>query len=156
MEVVVGLVEHLDLSVDEALTARLHGHFHRPEFGRRRTCRRDAGGGHLVDPAELEQHEDSEWPLARQQWRTLHLDASSSNTLSDKVPAQESVARYRGDDLTSSVKFAYRAAKDTEISGCLNLHLWVETEDADDADLFAAVCKTDAQGRRLYRVTVAG
>ncbi|MGQ4361208.1 CocE/NonD family hydrolase C-terminal non-catalytic domain-containing protein [Streptomyces sp. SAS_272] len=50
----------------------------------------------------------------------------------------------------------YTAEKDTEITGYLNLHLWVETEDADDADLFAAVCKTDVQGRRLYHITVAG
>ncbi|WP_286254200.1 CocE/NonD family hydrolase [Streptomyces graminofaciens] len=109
----------------------------------------DPGGEDKVGRAE------NEWPPARQQWRTLHLDASS-NTLSDKAPTQESVARYQGDDLESSVKFTYTAQKDTEITGHLNLHLWVETEDADDADLFAAVYKTDAQGRRLYHITVTG
>jgi predicted acyl esterase len=42
--------------------------------------------------------------------------------------------------------FDYRFDTDTELTGYMNLKLWVEAEGAEDMDLFVAVQKLDAQG----------
>ncbi|BBC30959.1 hypothetical protein SGFS_022530 [Streptomyces graminofaciens] len=111
----------------------------------------------VLDPGGTDQvgRPENEWPLARQEWRTLHLDAADG-TLSDKPPTQEAIARYQGNDSTSSVTFTLSFDEDTEITGHLNLHLWVEAEAAEDMDLFAAVYKTDSDGNRLYHYEVRG
>jgi predicted acyl esterase len=109
----------------------------------------------VLDPGGTDQvgRPENEWPLARQDWRTLYLDPAQG-ALSEQLPEQEAVARYQGDDPTSSVTFILPFDEDTEITGYLNLHLWVEAETAEDMDLFAAVYKTDSQGRRLHHVAV--
>jgi hypothetical protein len=96
---------------------------------------------------------ENEWPLARQQWRKLFLDAGSHTLASIKAPS-ESVSEYDGDDLSASVRFTTEFGEDTEITGHLNLHLWVEAADANDMDLFAAVYKEDQDGNRLHHITL--
>ncbi|MEI4271176.1 CocE/NonD family hydrolase [Klenkia sp. LSe6-5] len=105
----------------------------------------DPGGADVVGRAE------QEWPLARQEWRTLFLDASTGGLT--VTPVEESVAEYDGSDLTASATFSFLADQDLEVTGYLNLHLWVEA-DSDDLDLFAAVYKIDAEGRRKHHITL--
>ncbi|MEU3788023.1 CocE/NonD family hydrolase [Streptomyces sp900129855] len=109
----------------------------------------------VVDPGgtDVVNRPETEWPLARQEWRTLYLDPADG-ALSDRPLPQESMARYQSDDPNSSVKFALAFDEDTEVTGYLNVHLWVEAEESDDLDLFAALYKTDAEGNRLHHIEV--
>lgn len=107
----------------------------------------DPGGTDIVDrPADA-------WPLPQQQWRTLHLDGRTG-TLSPEAVDAEAVTEYVGDDLSASVTFTTTFDQDVEITGYLNLHLWVEAADADDMDLFAAVYKESPDGRRQHHITM--
>ena len=107
----------------------------------------DPGGSDQVDRPE------NEWPLAWQEWRTLYLNPGEA-ALSEELPAEQGVVRYQSDDATSSVVFTVTFDEDTEITGYLNLHLWVEAKSANDMDLFAAVYKTDAEDNRLHHIEV--
>ncbi|WP_328836969.1 CocE/NonD family hydrolase [Streptomyces europaeiscabiei] len=108
----------------------------------------DPGGTDLVGRPE------DDWPLARQQWRTMYLDAASG-TLGDKPSETEALAEYRGDDDADSVVFTTSPFEhDTEITGYAKLRLWVETPDAEDMDLFAAVHKVDQEGYRQYHLSL--
>ena len=101
----------------------------------------DPGGTDVVDrPAD-------EWPLPQQQWRTLRLDGRTG-TLSPEAVDAEAVTEYAGDDLSASVTFTTTLDQDVEITGYLNLRLWVEAADADDMDLFAAVYKESVAAER--------
>lgn len=111
----------------------------------------------ILDPGgedEVNRPETS-WPLERQEWRKLYLDAQSFG-LSDAPLTSPSVAEYAGDDLTQCVRFSKVFEEETEITGYLNLHLWVEAADADDMDLFAALYKESADGKRLHHITLIG
>ncbi len=108
----------------------------------------DPGGVDVVGRVE------QEWPLERQRWQTFFLDAAS-RALTPDAPTTSSVAEYEGTDLTASVRFSTVVDQDTEITGHLNLRLWVEAADAEDMDLFAAVYKEDAEGRRLHHITLS-
>nr|WP_062395905.1 CocE/NonD family hydrolase [Pseudonocardia sp. AL041005-10] len=105
------------------------------------------GAGDVVDRAE------QQWPPARVRTRTLHLDAGTGG-LSEQPPAAEGEIAYRGDGLTASVRFSFVADRETEITGYPALHLWVESDEADDLDLFAAIYKESAGGRRLHHITL--
>ncbi|SKG68584.1 putative hydrolase, CocE/NonD family [Mycobacteroides abscessus subsp. bolletii] len=107
----------------------------------------DPGGTDVVHRPE------TEWPLARQQWKTLYLNVQSSS-LSDAKPDLPEVAKYDSQDAASSVKFYLDVDEDTEFTGYMTLHLWVEAPDADDMDIFAAVYKEDKEGNRLHHITM--
>jgi predicted acyl esterase len=104
----------------------------------------DPGGMDVVNRAE------KEFPLARQELRRLYLDAASG-TLSAKRPLPESRTFYAADDGAGKSVFSIRFDKDTEITGYLKLHLWVEAEAASDMDVFARVLKLDANGAPLFQ-----
>lgn len=104
----------------------------------------DPGGTDVVNRAE------KEFPLARQQLRRLYLDAAGG-TLSATRPAGEARVRYVADDGAGKSIFTMRFDKDTEITGFIKLHLWVEAEEASDMDLFARVIKLDANGAPLFQ-----
>lgn len=89
-----------------------------------------------------EERAESEWPLARTEYRRLALDAATG-TLSDAASA-EAEARYPARD--GNAAFDIRFAEDTEITGHASLKLWVEAEGSDDIDLFVALQKIDATG----------
>ncbi|MEU4650133.1 CocE/NonD family hydrolase [Nocardia fluminea] len=107
----------------------------------------DPGGADIVGRPE------QEWPLARQTWQTLYLDARSGD-LSVTPVADEAVVEYAGDDTAASVRFCTQFDRDVEITGYLNLHLWVEAADTDDMDLFAAVYKEAPDGERRHHITL--
>jgi predicted acyl esterase len=47
------------------------------------------------------------------------------------------------------VEFTYRFDKETQVTGYLKAHLWVEARDTDDEDLFLLVEKLDSHGNLL-------
>ncbi|MBC2776003.1 CocE/NonD family hydrolase [Parasphingopyxis marina] len=88
---------------------------------------------------------EDEWPLARTDYRKLHLDAAK-HALSETAPTTSSAARYDPLDVLGEAVFDHRFEGDTELTGYMKLKLWVEAEGADDMDLFVALQKLDAEG----------
>jgi predicted acyl esterase len=99
----------------------------------------------ILDPGGTDQVNRSEedWPLARTQYDKYYLDAFT-NSLSLSPVANESVDRYRADDNQDEVSFSLEFQEDTEFAGYVSLHLWIETDIADDADLFVLLQKLDS------------
>jgi uncharacterized protein len=86
---------------------------------------------------------EKEFPLARTQYKRLYLDASKG-ALSSEPVGNEAKVRY--DSQTEATNFDIRFNEDTELTGYLKLHMWVEAEGHDDMDLFLAVKKLDEKG----------
>ncbi|MEV5959880.1 CocE/NonD family hydrolase [Streptomyces sp. NPDC051987] len=103
----------------------------------------DPGGKDIVDRTS-----DS-WPPVRPTPTTLHLDAATGS-LTREAPASESSVSYTSTDPTASARFRYTVERETELLGPLNVRLWVQTSEGNDLDLFAALYKTDADGKPLY------
>ena len=79
---------------------------------------------------------ETEWPLARTQWQTYHLD-SESLTLSLERTASAARATYRA--LGDGVSFFTAAfAEETEFTGPIAARLWVESS-TTDMDVFATL-----------------
>ncbi len=88
------------------------------------------------------------WPLARAVYRPLFLDARHA-TLCDALPPVAAQVSYEPTQPTGRALFDYRFERDTELTGTMKLHLWVEAQDADDMDLFVAIEKLDRRGTRV-------
>ncbi len=86
---------------------------------------------------------EKEFPLARTQYKKLYLDASN-HSLSFNPVAKESKVSYEGKEGLTTFDITFN--EDTEITGYLKLHLWVEAEGNDDMDLFIIVRKLDEKG----------
>ncbi len=89
---------------------------------------------------------EAQWPIARTELRKLYLDAQQSALL-DAPVFSASQARYDPPD--GRAVFDYVFAADTELSGYMKLHLWVEAIGANDMDLFVAIQKLDRKGERV-------
>ena len=102
----------------------------------------------VLNPGGLDQinRPEKEWPLARTQYEKLYLDASAG-TLSPQPVQRESEKRYVPE--TGQANFVIRFDEDTELTGYFKLRLWVETDGADDMDLFVYVQKLDSKGEFL-------
>jgi uncharacterized protein len=87
---------------------------------------------------------EKEFPLARTQYEKLYLDASKGS-LSWKPVAKESKVVYEPEEGLTS--FTIKFKEDTEITGYLKLHMWVQAESHDDMDFFITVRKLDAAGK---------
>ncbi len=79
-----------------------------------------------------------------------YLDGRS-RSLSPDVPAAEAKATYNSATLPGQVSFTVRFDAETTMVGYCRAHLWVETEGADDADLFVLVQKLTANGTPLQQ-----
>ena len=97
---------------------------------------------------------ETEWPLARTQYKPLFLDARSG-TLKTRAVKTPSQARYEAPGDESRCPSAYDAHRvhfdhvfpeTTELTGYMKLKLWVEAIGADDMDLFIAIQKFDRKG----------
>lgn len=104
----------------------------------------------VLDPGGVDQvnRSEKEFPLARTRYEKLFLDAATG-TLSPEAARRESVSRYRSEDRKGQAAFTIRFTEDTELTGYLKLHLWVEADGADDMDLFVYVQKLDREGNFL-------
>lgn len=95
---------------------------------------------------------ENEWPMARTEWTTLHLDAAAGSLRSDRAAAAVAArfsaeAGVRRDD-SRAVFASARFERETEFTGPVALKLWISST-ADDADLFAIVRKIGADGREV-------
>ena len=88
---------------------------------------------------------EREWPLARTEFRRLYLDAAKGALLEGPVspPAE---ARYDPRSGDGRAVFDHLFANDTELSGHMKLHLWIEAVGASDMDLFIGIQKIGTDG----------
>jgi hypothetical protein len=82
------------------------------------------------------------WPLKQTRYDRLYLGADQ---LLDVSPALTAVETSYPATTGQSV-FTYRFASETQLTGYLRAHLWIEAKGADEADLFVLVEKLDADG----------
>jgi predicted acyl esterase len=85
------------------------------------------------------------WPLEQTQYDRLYLGA---DRLLDVTPTIATVEESYPATSGQSV-FTYRFASETQLTGYLRAHIWIEARGADEADLFVLVEKLDADGNLL-------
>jgi len=102
----------------------------------------------ILDPGGIDEvnRPEREWPLARTRYEKLYLDAST-NSLSPRPVTNESAVRYKSDDNQSEVTFTIEFKGDAEYTGYVSLHLWIETDTADDADIFVLLQKLNSDDK---------
>jgi len=79
---------------------------------------------------------------------SYYLDGRT-RSLSPNVPAGAAKVSYDAATLPGQVSFTVRFQEETTLVGYSKVHLWVEAEGADDADLFVLVQKLTANGTPL-------
>ena len=95
---------------------------------------------------------ESEWPLARTEYRPLFLDPANKSMGPQQV-AQAGEVRYRVDDATDKsqrAEFVITFDEATELTGYMKLKLWVEAAGSDDLDLFVALEKINRRGEVVH------
>ena len=109
----------------------------------------DPGGEDVINRPE------NEFPLARTQYLKLFLNAET-NSLSLEPPVNESLNRYTSDDGKGRASFTIKFIEDTELTGYMKAHLWVEAGRANDMDLYVTVEKLDKSGNFLPAYSFMG
>jgi hypothetical protein len=85
------------------------------------------------------------WPLEQTRYERLYLGADRHLQAKPATAAvQSSYPATTGESV-----FTYRFAHDTQLTGYLSAHLWVEAKGADEADVFVLVEKLDKHGTLL-------
>jgi predicted acyl esterase len=90
---------------------------------------------------------EDEWPLARTNYVDLFLN-SEELCLTPEPPVGGGAVEYDAAH-GGSAKFRIEFAEDTELTGNMALHMWVESPEAEDIDLFVAIEKYDTNGDRV-------
>jgi len=91
---------------------------------------------------QVRRAEDS-FPLQRTEYKKYYLDASKM-TMQDAPVSVESKVSY--DAQTGEAVFDMEFTEDTELTGYMYLHLFVEAEGYDDMDMFVNIQKADENG----------
>ena len=102
--------------------------------------------------ARLERPE-TDFPLRRQVLKRLYLDAGSMS-MSPKLSGVECEASYRSDDFEGHVSFTHVFQEETEITGYMKLHIWMETRQAQDMDVYARISKLNRDGEPVFHDAV--
>ncbi len=98
----------------------------------------------VLDPGskDIVNRTENEFPLARTQYHKLYL--TENNKLSKTADDKATSVQYDVDGKAPQADFYYTFDKDTELTGYMNLHLWVEASGSDDMELAVNVEKVDA------------
>lgn len=117
----------------------------------------------VMDAGEIDyQHwrPEKEFPLARTSYEKLFLDGKTGRLTRAPV-ADESLVSYEAEvnhevqpvsyDAMSGhmANFSMAFEEETELTGYMNLKLWVEADGADDMDLWVTVQKLDETGNQI-------
>ena len=81
--------------------------------------------------------EEAEWPLARTKWTPLYL--AGAGILATTPPSNSGSAAFKTRSRASV--FSWTVPEDTELTGPMTAHLWVEAHGTDDLNLFVGVEK---------------
>lgn len=92
-----------------------------------------------------------EWPLRSVHHQKIFLNAAT-NGLMQTLPEKENFIRYKAVAKRGINKavFIYQFDEETELTGGMNLRLWVSAEQTDDMDIFVVAKKLDSQGNEIY------
>jgi len=109
----------------------------------------------ILDPGHKDtvNRAEADFPLARQTNLTLSL--ATHGGLSKTAPETQAEVSYEAND-PAGTRFRFTFDRDTEITGYINLRLWVEARGNDDMDLFAFVRKLDRTGEIREAEVVTG
>ena len=101
----------------------------------------------VLDPghADITNRIEKGWPLPDTTYKKLYL--SPDHTLGDRQ-AKESTVTYAADN-RQGTSFYLPFDRDTELTGYMKLHLWVEAKGSSDMDLTVSVEKLDPQGHSI-------
>lgn len=89
----------------------------------------------------VEVRDEQEWPLARTEWRQLHLGERGALTEASAAPGTVTFDLRR-----NAAAFEYRFTEDTELSGPMTLRLQVSTRGVRDPRVFVGVEKRSGGG----------
>jgi uncharacterized protein len=84
---------------------------------------------------------------------TYYLEGGS-RTLNAEPPSEDAKVDYDAESNPGLASFAIRFAEETTMVGYPKAHLWVESQGADDMDLFILIQKLDRQGTPLQQFNV--
>lgn len=102
--------------------------------------------------AQLERPE-TDFPLPRQVLKRLYLDADAMS-MTPECPKREAECSYQSDDYLDHVTFTHVFKEETEITGYMKLHVWMETQEARDMDVYVRISKLNAQGQSVFHDSV--
>jgi predicted acyl esterase len=110
----------------------------------------------VLDPGQQDvvNRAEAEFPLARTQYRQLHLNAQARSLSPAPTPDAASIS-YQSDDPSGQIVFTHCFEQDTELVGYFSLRLWVEAPDHDDLDVYVELRKLYADGRHAFMRTVS-
>ncbi len=97
------------------------------------------------------QRKENEFPLERTEYKRYYLDAGKM-TMQDTPVAVKNSVSYDGN--TEEVVFDMEFTEDTELTGYMYLHLFVEADGHDDMDMFFNIQKADKDGNWLPWTTL--
>jgi predicted acyl esterase len=89
---------------------------------------------------------EEDFPLPRTEYKKLYLDAAN-RSLSQTPVERESNCHYDGNK--GKATFDITFDEETEFTGFMKLHMWVEADGNDDMDLLIAIKKLDPTGKWL-------
>lgn len=98
------------------------------------------------------QREATQWPLPNTDYQALYVDTEQQQLTTSKPTTEHSVS-YNSEAVDSGqdeVRFRYTFEEDTELTGNMNLKLWVSTDEADDMDLFAGIKKINRRNEEVH------
>ncbi|GAA3677159.1 CocE/NonD family hydrolase [Arthrobacter ginkgonis] len=87
--------------------------------------------------------EDLPWPIPEDRAVRLHADLQT-RTLGESAPVAAASATF--DPMVGSLDLEHVFAAPTDVVGPMRLRLWLQADDAEDADIFVAVRKFAADG----------
>ncbi len=104
----------------------------------------------VLDPGGKDQvnRPEEDFPLPQTRYEKLFLDARSGKLMPNPVKKESSIS-YISDDGKGQATFTMQFKEDSEITGYINLRLWVEAAAANDMDIFVFIQKLDQQGNFL-------
>jgi uncharacterized protein len=65
----------------------------------------------------------------------------------------ESETSYCADDYQDHATFTHVFDKETEITGYMKLHVWMETRESDDMDVYVRISKLNKDGKSVFHYT---
>ena len=79
-------------------------------------------------------------------------------SLTHEVPNQTHVTSYHSEKILTNyddeLRFTHTFSEDTEITGNMNLKLWVSTEETDDMDIFAGIKNSINRVKKFISLTL--